>query len=262
MEEGTLVLDEDSMLHFKLKHGQAINIKDILPGYSVLVSETLNVSEESIYETVYSIDGGAVESGNSAWVQDISSNGAAVDFVNTRVTGITISKSVHNETNMGREFTFTMLLLSSDPSNPMTPKPEYKSVGGILEGSGATAPQNGTLELIDDFMLTFKLKHGQTITIRDVEVGYNVVVFETEDTRYAPTYSVNGEAEQSGATTYPIPMSSDGIMTIDFVNAFIIIVPMGITDEPWTLIMLSLGAVTFIVSGLGAVNYLKRRAYR
>ena len=101
-------------------------------------------------------------------------------LVNNANTGsLTISKTVNAAEGQtapaNAEFTFTVSLTKD--GNPVTGSFSY--TGGIVEGSGATEPAGGTLELTADGTDTITLSAGQTVTITNIPVGTDYTVTET-----------------------------------------------------------------------------------
>ena len=130
----------------------------------------------------------------SATVDGKKLNGGVL--INNANTGsLTISKTVNAAEGQtapaDAEFTFTVSLTKD--GNPVTGSFNY--IGGTVGGSGATAPDGGTLELTADGTGTITLSAGQTVTITNIPVGTDYTVTETSaGDGFTQTAPANGAA--------------------------------------------------------------------
>ncbi|MDR2106573.1 MAG: hypothetical protein LBP24_04115 [Coriobacteriales bacterium] len=92
---------------------------------------------------------------------------------------LTISKKVANDyADTAKRFSFTLWLYKPDGSTPLPANTRLAYTGGVLAGSGATAPESGTLTLDAEGKASFSLSHGQFITIDNVTEGSRVRILE------------------------------------------------------------------------------------
>ena len=260
LPDGTIQANGSNELHFTLKHGQTITIKDVPNSCLITVSEE---TEDNKYDTTYSINGGVETSGTTTGSpMSIDRSGMTVDFVNTRVTGLTISKTLRNEVDMTKEFTFNVLLLGGG-SSPLTDGQEFDYIGGVLDGSKAEAPPNGTLELEGVTLSSFSLKHGQTITIKGIPPGTTVIVSEVDPgaDKYDTSYIVDGNSGGDGLSTGTLVMD-DLDLTVDFTNKRKAIVPTGIHSGESAIVAFALAAIVLVAARQITIGYIQKRRTR
>jgi len=175
-------------------------------------------------------------------------------------TDITITKTVKNESNKNREFTFEIHLFGTQ-ENPLIPGQEFDYEGGVLAGSGADPLKKGSLTLNDEGILTFTLKHGQTITIKNIPIGSLIMVNEVESRWYEASFTVDGGAEKIAPDTGPIIVGKDGV-TVDYVNTRTSAPPTGIAGGNPIMEGLLLATTLAILTGLAVMEAKKRRKMR
>ena len=128
---------------------------------------------------------------------------------------VTLSKTVQGDYG-DRNKLFEFAITIQDANNtPVTGTLDY--TGGIISGSGATAPADGTLTLDSAGSATVQLKHGQTVTVQGIPSDGKVRVAETADSNYDTSYWINGSINQSGTDTWDITMTGTNC-TVDFLN--------------------------------------------
>ena len=120
-----------------------------------------------------------------------------VYYVYTNLVDLTISKTVtgsYGDPNKAFAITITL----EDGGAPVSGT--YVYTGSAI--SGVTAPANANITFDTSGRGTIPLKHGQTITIKDIPQGYTYTVEETDTAVtggiYTATYSGTGNVSSSG----------------------------------------------------------------
>jgi len=158
---------------------------------------------------------------------------------------------------MEKVSTFTVTLLESDGVTPLTGTFTY--TGGVIAGSGATAPSGGTLTLGSGGEATVTLTTGQTITIAGVATSAKVRVVQTTDANYTTSFKDSLDASStSGADTGMRNMTAAD-RTFDFTNTRSV-VPGGISTGSGEMVLLSLMALLALAAGLIITAVHRRRA--
>ena len=144
------------------------------------------------------------------WDGDTTGNiSAPVRLTAAALGNLMLSKTIMPigdvQLDTAKEFTFTVKLL--DGSSPRSGSFGYE--GGIVQDSGATAPEEGTLIFDENGEATATLKHGQTMTIKGIPAGLSYIVTEETTAGYTPSISngnglieANSTAEVSVTNTY------------------------------------------------------------
>ena len=174
--------------------------------------------------------------------------------------GVTVTKAVKgSQANKLRDFTFTVSFTDSNGVELPAGK-TFSYDGGLILGSGAEAAPNGTLTLKQGGWDTFTLKHGQMITINDIPSDVRIKIIETTSEGYTMSYT--DSARPGGPYNTDMEFDSVGAdaRIFEFLNVRDEIVPTDIKSETWALVAFSLLAVTFIIAGLVAAEYQKRKA--
>ena len=170
-------------------------------------------------------------------------------------TSLKITKTLRNETNPEKEFTFKVILADT-PANPLKSGQTFEYEGGIIDNSGAVALPAGSLP-VDGNIMTFNLKHGQTITIKEIPPGYDVLIYELPDAQYN-TWSIKDGTEKEGTFADMVHIILNSDVTVDFVNKRIYVPPTGISDESpgmgWLLVL-----APALLTGLALPEIIKRR---
>jgi hypothetical protein len=106
-------------------------------------------------------------------------------------------------------------------------------VGGIVPDSGATAPGDDILTTETGGFATFKLQHGQMITI-SVPYDTDVIIEEVLNDDYTTMFNDDAAVSSiytSGRITNPISLNTGDCVTVEFLNTRKGIVPTGIKDD-------------------------------
>ena len=183
-----------------------------------------------------------------------------ITFVYRNVAvNLTISKTVTGAyANMEKASTFTVTLLESDGVTPLTGTFNY--TGGVIAGSGATAPANGTLTLGSGGEATVTLTTGQTITIAGVATSAKVRVVQTTDANYTTSFKDSLDAGSTSSADTGVRSMTAADRTFDYTNTRSV-VPGGISTGSGEMVLLSLMALLALASGLAiTAAYLRRRA--
>ena len=233
---GTLTLNAAGKGSISLSQGQSITVDNLPLGTQWTVQE----QEKTNYlASATATDGNT----NSATVTGASAQGDiqkdgekdTAAFQNTytapipAVGSLTISKEVSGESaDEEKKFQFEITLTDGE-GDALTGS--YSYTGGILQGSGATAPQDGTLTLDGNGVGIITLSDGQTIAIEDLPVGakYKVVegdykadgytasigeiagtIFSEETISFENVYAPVNPAPQTGNLTISKTVTGDG----------------------------------------------------
>ena len=169
---------------------------------------------------------------------------------------VTISNEVTGAyANLDKSFTFTIYFQDSG-GTALTGTFTY--TGGVLTGSGATAPSGGTLTLGSGGEATVTLTAGQTITIAGVATSAKVRVVQTTDANYTTSFidSINSGITITAADTGVRDMTAAD-RTFDFTNARSV-VPGGISTGSGGMVLLALLAL-FAAGAWLVVTAARRR---
>ena len=138
---------------------------------------------------------------------------------------------------------------------------QYAYTGGIIAGSGASAPANGTLTLDADGKATVTLMHGQAIHIKEVAYNYYVTIQETTDALYTASFKDSEDAGvTSGANTWRRSMTAAD-RQFDFTNTRITVTPTGIRMNDGGVLLPGVLVIVFTADWV-AVSVLRRRRKR
>ena len=176
-----------------------------------------------------------------------------VTFTNTKLPDLTLSKTVTGE--MGdktKKFEFVINLKNKNGTPVGTPfKKSFQYAGGVVDGTGATAPQDGTITFTKG-EARISLSHGQKITIKDLPYESTYTVTETTDKNDPYTVTYDGKAQQATGQ-----LNTD--ISIKVVNNKEYVPPTGIMNHTNR----SIGAATAISFGglcvLFGISLLHRR---
>ena len=176
---------------------------------------------------------------------------------------VTITKTVRGAfADMTRSFEFTIYFMDGS-TNQLAAGTTLFYEGGSVHGSGVNPPPNDSLTLEAGGKATFNLKHGQSITIKDLQSDYWVQIVETSDGSYNASFTYNddqlGEVSKQSVFTDPIYVDVSG-RTIDFVNTRALIPPTGIDLESTGLRLLLLATLIILLS-LATVWLMRRRLW-
>ena len=219
----------DLIATFTLKGGQHVLIKGIPAGTTYTVTEgekTVDEDGQTVYAD-YKADGyltinkvGNVQSQKryiATGTLGTTDKTVTVTYTNTRNVGdLQVSKTVAgNDGDEGKDFDFTLTLTNEDG---LKVDGEYV---WKLNGKEQT-----TRLKVEGGEASFKLEHGQTITIEDIPAGTAYTVTEeapsSEASYFAQGYvtTVNGGTEQATTATGTIPTDDEQqpLETVAFTN--------------------------------------------
>ena len=165
---------------FDLKDGESIVISSLPVGTKVTVTEESNSDFATTYDPA------------TRYVTIIADDATVpITVTNTRIKyDLTLSKTVVGDNTSEREeFEFTITLTDS----------ENKPVNGTFTFEGTVVEPKDTNEItFTDGEATVKLKHGQSITIKDLPEGANYQILEAANANY--TTKVNGATPATDRT--------------------------------------------------------------
>jgi|GEM_PF-7035584 len=179
---------------------------------------------------------------------------------------VTVSKEVLGDYgDLKKQFEFTVYFEYKDGS-PLEENREFYYVGDVAAGiTGATAPGDGVLSLDGAGKDTFVLRHGQAITIQDVPSNVLIKVVERQYKNYTTIY----QDSKFGGSIIDVEMAFDKVgadaRTLRFMNIYTgdpPVIPMGIEDNMFELVMLPLLSIGIIASVMIASRLIRRRAER
>ena len=181
-----------------------------------------------------------------------------VYYIYSNIVNLTISNTITGtHANMTKAFTFTVYFEDS-AGTPLSSGTQFTYTGGVIAGSGATAPFGGTLTLGSGGEATVTLTTGQTITIAGVATSAKVRVVQTTDTNYTTSFKDSLDASStSGADTGMRNMTAAD-RTFDYTNTRSV-VPGGIFTGSGGIVLLSLMALA-LAAGLAITAAYRRRA--
>lgn len=211
-EKGTLALEavidskgevESKQIRFELKHNQAITIKNLPVGTIYHVEEINANANINGGEFVTRVSGSA---GSIAVEDDMdatkvkgiegqinAAEKAEVSFVNAKTGELAISKTVAGDEHPEQdEWEFELVLRSADGGHlnlgtgiydGLDSEMQYDTLPYEMNGKGMEHPETGSLALDEQGKARFMLKHGQTITIRDIpaDLTYEITEVKAND---------------------------------------------------------------------------------
>ena len=186
----TLTLDANGQAAFKLTHGQRLEIIGIPAEGKIQVDETAVTG----YEATHTIDGVASAAVDQKTTGSINMDNTdkSITFCNTRVYDLTVSKTVKGEfSDKMKTFSFNIYVKDAKGNNTTR---ELICAGGVLTGTayaGVTAPEIETLS-ISSGLGSFTLKHGQFITIKNLDPTYKIQVTEVDPGSIYTTKHIKG----------------------------------------------------------------------
>lgn len=210
-----------------LKDGEIYVICGLPQGAYYKITESIDIQDGAIYDYVTGFD--ITDDTGSRHVNGLTAEGrlntadendivkvVRVAYTNRAVIpepgDLTVSKTVggFGTTGKSKEWNFTVTLKPLDPERFDT---TYQFEGGVLDGvTGVTPPENGELTFTKQengtYTTQISLKHGQTITIKDLP--------------YGTVYSVSEDEAGQGGYTTAVTGDQNGTINIDrevgFVN--------------------------------------------
>ena len=141
---------------------------------------------------------------------------------------LTVTKTVTGAfADLTKGYTFTIQFQNS-LGTALAAGTEFTFTGGIITGSGATAPVDGMLTLDSGGAAAFTLYHGQVIKIKEVFSDYKISIVETTDALYSTSFKDSMDLlATAGANTGVRSMTADN-RQFDFINARSTVTPTGI----------------------------------
>jgi hypothetical protein len=125
---------------------------------------------------------------------------------------LTVSKKVASDyADTAKAFGFTLWFYEPDGRTPLPTNTRLAYTGGVLAGSGATAPASGVLRLDAEGRASVSLSHGQSITIGNVADGSQVRILEDllPASPYVPSFTEGEDGPVTqGADTGVRPLPS------------------------------------------------------
>jgi len=172
---------------------------------------------------------------------------------------VTISNEVTGAyANMDKSFTYTIYFQDSG-GTALASGTQFTYTGGVIAGSGATAPSGATLTLGSGGEATVTLTTGQTITIAGIATSAKVRVVQSTDANYTTSFKDSLDASfTSGADTGVRNMTAAD-RTFDFTNTRSV-VPGGISTGSGGIVLLSLMALLALAADLTITAVHRRRA--
>lgn len=152
-------------------------------------------------------------------------------------------------------FTFTAYL-KDRLGRPVTTAPTYTVSSSAI--SGVPVPTQTTLAFDNSGKATFQLRHGQSITIKQVDSS-QIVLEEAPESIYTTTITDSGGSGSSSNTTGVLILSGDRSLT--FTNTRISVVPTGVSDESGAILLFT-GIVAAVSIALYAASLLYRHKRR
>ena len=251
---GVLNFSETGVAAFPMRHGYEMTIY-LREDYYAGVKEFLDDDEYVGSHTVNGVSGYGVDTG----VSRVNADPKTIEFINEHNRGnVTISKMVAGLAgSKTREFTFTIYFKTSVfGGSSVSAGTVIPYTGGIVPGSGAAKPADGSLTLDLQGKATFKLRHGQTVTF-NLQGSWGFQVIETLDTNYSTTYTDSSDNSTGGLDTNLKPVGR-GSKTIAYVNTSTI-VPTGIEDTNRSAWVFTATAGFAVISSLMFTVARKRR---
>lgn len=170
---------------------------------------------------------------------------AGFTITNTLNPALTITKEVTGDYgDRTKEFTFTMIL-TDKTNNP---------ISGAYPASG----KDSLTEVVFDSngSATFTLRHGESITIKNLPIDATYTVIEAREDEYTTTYSINDETQPNGSASGKLPGST--VTEVKVVNHRSDIPATGLYEHrssgTWMF-----GAALLLGLGSGGVFLAKRR---
>jgi uncharacterized repeat protein (TIGR01451 family) len=176
---------------------------------------------------------------------EIGSNQTWHKVLGSAPTSLTVTNTISgNYSDSKRYFTYEIYLEDEDEKLPEFTELYY--TGGIIQGSGAEAPDDGVLYLDGQGKAEFILYHGQSITFTDLQGAAKVRVTETDREDYTVTFTDSeiGTAEPGPDTTL---RSADGADRVfDFVNDRSGLMPLGVFMPTSMTFLIAVAAILLL----------------
>ena len=174
-------------------------------------------------------------------------------------SNVTVSKIVTGiNGNKTKDFTFTIFFLDDD-GNPVKAGKAYACEGDVLPGTGASVPETDELTTISGGKAEFTLKHGQTLTIKGVQVDYQIKIIETTDSSYQVSYKDDGDSSDPGDEDMEFKPVGVGARRFDFENRKLTVPPTGIDEGNPDVETILLVLMLLTLSGIGIFTIARKR---
>ena len=174
---------------------------------------------------------------SGVWKDGVNYTGETLEFVNTLVGDLTLSKLVFGGSHK-TAFSFTVSLAPGTSGLEVLPD-SYAATWYYQDGT-----TESTTVVFTDSMLTLAMKHGESIVLHGIPNGTEWIVTETDSKGYIVSYSVDNGTEFDGYTVSGT-VDTDGVI-VEFINSVGYVLPktggMGTTLYTMTGLALSMGA--------------------
>jgi hypothetical protein len=233
-----------SVAQIRVAAGQTVTIEELPMG---IVYDIVEVPVTNYTVTATAVNGTVGSSGN-VYASDFLYEDASAVFTNTYTPpegrDLTVSKTVTGnmgDTNLAFPFSIT---LSDQNGSPLSDL----DIKVILPDQTAT-----TRTTNEGGVLTFSLKHGQQVILKDLPLNTRYTITETDASGYTTTFAVEG-----GSYEEPVDRTLNGVLSgendvvVQVTNTFDVIVPTGIQTEtqPYMLMVIFvLGAALVLITG-------------
>jgi hypothetical protein len=165
-------------------------------------------------------------------------------------TDVTISKQVEGGlADKNKPFEFIVYIQQGKAGSTISYEGPDVSSGGIL-----TFDANGKTTF------NFTLKHGQSITLKDMPSTAEIKIVETPNSNYQQSYTDSGDSSDTGKTEMKFKTVGNNARTFEFLNKHIEIIPTGIFGNTQGIWMLFLAVL--IISASFVVIELVRKKYK
>jgi hypothetical protein len=185
-----------------------------------------------------------------------------LDDLPTKLTSLTVSKTVSGDfISNSAVFDFT-ITLTDEYGAPLPEGTQFHYVGGIIMGSGASAPADGTLTLDGAGSATFRLRHGQAIIVEDLPLSGYVQVIESPSAGFTTSFidSENAAVIVIGNDTTVLQMVEDRVLS--FLNTRELPPPTGLGhNNAGALLLLPMLALT-VAFAVCVIKSVFRKANR
>ncbi len=213
----------------------------ILPLGSITIQETKAPEGYELNDTLYTCEITQDKDGTAS-VKNLPTGNRAVKET-PLTTDLSVKKTVSGSGgNKNTDFHFT-LQLTSEKGIPL---PE--TVSGVLKSGSKEKTEEVIQAVMDDneetAVYSFTLQHGQTMTFKDLTVGLEYLVTETDGESQG--YQVDSEQEQG--------VLEEEAVTVSFVNSREMIVPTGADSNIHSMTGLSVFSVLAV---LGLISFRK-----
>ena len=169
---------------------------------------------------------------------------------------VTISKQVTGKyASKVKDFEFTAFFEDEDG--------KALSIGETFDcerdGIGIVSPESVTLTLVSGGKATFTLKHGQTLTIKDVQADFKIRIEETPDNDYTPSFTDSTGVNHPGEYDTDFQTVGTDGWTFDFENERILAAPTGFDGGHGLQEAVLLGSILLILLVVVVIKLMRKR---